>query len=83
MKKTDRTPSLLRAAHAYPVIVLALLTVPACGPGEAAGPAPSPLDGKAARASFAGAPKGFGPSPKEPLGKTIVDVQPQTKPRRR
>jgi hypothetical protein len=33
MKKTDRTPSFLRAAHAYPAIVLALLTTPGCGPG--------------------------------------------------
>jgi hypothetical protein len=83
MRMTDHAPSIMRGAYAYPVIVFALLTGPGCSPEEATGPTPSLADGKAARAIFAEAPKGFGPNPKEPLGKSIIDVPARTNPRRR
>jgi hypothetical protein len=83
MRMTDETPSLIRRIHTYPVIVLALLASPGCGTKEATNQAPSATDGKAARAVFAKAPKGFGPSPKEPLGRSIIDVPAQSKPRRK
>jgi hypothetical protein len=73
----------MRGVHAYPVIIFVLLMGPGCGPKEATRPAPSPADGKAARAFFAKAPKGFGPDPKVPLGKLIIDVPAPTKSRRR
>jgi hypothetical protein len=41
------------------------------------------MDGKAARALFAKAPKGFGPSPKTPLGKQIIDAPAPAKTRRK
>jgi hypothetical protein len=83
MRMTDHAPSILRGAYAYPVIVLVLLAGPGCGPKESTGPAPPLADGKAARAIFEKAPKGFGPDPKEPLGKLINDVPARTNPRRR
>jgi hypothetical protein len=83
MKMTDHAPSIMRGVYAYPVIVIALLTGPGCGPEETTSPARSPSDGKAARAFFAKAPKGFGPDPKAPLGKLIIDVPSPTKSRRR
>jgi hypothetical protein len=83
MSMTNHAPSIMRRVHTYPVIVFALLTGPGCGPEEATRPVPSPGDGKAARAFFAKAPKGFGPDPKVPLGKSIIDVPAQTKARRR
>jgi hypothetical protein len=83
MRMTDLAPSIMRGALAYPVIVFALLTGPGCGSKEATKPAPSLGDGKATRAIFAKAPKGFGPDPKAPLGKFNIDVPAQTNPRRR
>jgi hypothetical protein len=83
MRKTDHAPSILRGAFAPSVIVLGLLTGPGCGPREAIKPAPSPGDGKATRALFAKVPKGFGPSPKEPLGKLIIDLPAPANPRRK
>ena len=83
MRMTDHAPSIMRGAYAYPVIVFGLLTGPGCGPNEATRPAPSPVDGKAVRAFFAKAPKGFGPSTKEPLGKLIIDVPAPRNSRRR
>ena len=83
MRMTDHAPSITRGAYACPVIVFALLTGPGCGPREATRPAPSPADGKAVRAFFAKAPKGFGPDPKVPLGKSIIDVPAPTKSPRR
>ena len=83
MRMTDETPSLIRGIYAYPVIVLALLTSPGCGSKEATRPAPSATDGKAARSLFAKAPKGFGPGPKEPLGRSIIDAPARSKPRRK
>ena len=65
------------------MIILALLTGSGCGSAGVTKPAPSPMDGKAARAFFDKAPKGFGPNPKEPLGKSIIDVPAPAKPRRK
>jgi hypothetical protein len=73
----------MRGVYAYPVIVVALLTGPGCDSKEATEPAPSPGDGKAVRAFFADAPKGYGPDPKAPLGKSIIDVPAPINPRRR
>src|SRR5262249_49273107 len=83
MRTTDHAPSILRRAYALASIVFALLTGPGCGSREATKPAPSPLDGKATRAIFAKAPKGFAPSLKEPLGKLNIDLPARTNPRRR
>jgi hypothetical protein len=83
MRMTDDAASLIRGAYTYPVIVFALLASPGCGSREATKTAPSPMDGKAARDFFANAPEGFGPNPKEPLGKSIVDVPAPIAPRRR
>jgi hypothetical protein len=78
---SDHAPTILRGAFALPVIVFALMTGPGCGSKEASGPAPPFADEKAARAAFAKVPKGFGPDPKEPLGKLIIDVPARTNPR--
>jgi hypothetical protein len=83
MRKSDLATSIRRGAYAYPLIVFVELTGPGCGSKDATRPAPSLADGKAIRAIFADAPKGFGPDPKAPLGKSIIDVPAPINPRRR
>jgi hypothetical protein len=83
MRMTDTPSSILRGHSACTVIVIGLLAGPGCGPSEASRPAPDPTDGKAVRAFLAKAPKGFGPSPKTPLGKLIIDAPAPAKKRRK
>jgi hypothetical protein len=83
MRIIDTPSKILRGHRACTVIVLGLLAGPGCSSSEATRPAPDPSDGKAARALFAKAPKGFGPSPKTPLGKQIIDAPAPAKTRRK
>ena len=83
MNMTETLSSILRKHRAYPLIFFWLLAGSGCSSSEGSRPAPDPSDGKAARALFAKAPKGFGPSPKTPLGKQIIDAPALPKTRRK
>jgi hypothetical protein len=83
MRITDTQPLILRSHRAFPLLICGLLAGPGCGSSEPTRPAPDLSDGKAVRALFAKAPKGFGPSAKTPLGKHIIDVPAPAKTRRK